>query len=93
VQWFENFTFGGGATYNHWSTDECTTTYIHLLANKYSGLYSLVLSTFLGFGTEEYSSVLLLSTEEYKETEEGTCFPVVSAMASTSSSTKIHGMR
>jgi hypothetical protein len=33
-----------------------------------------VLGTFLGFGTEEYSSVIFLGTDEYNKTEEHTLF-------------------
>jgi hypothetical protein len=48
--------------------------YIHRLTNEYSGLYYSVLSTFLGLGTEEFSSVIFLSLEEYKNIEKDTLF-------------------
>jgi hypothetical protein len=51
-----------GAGYETVSTDEYTT------------LRSSVTDTFLGFGTEDYISVILLGTEEYKKTKEGTLF-------------------
>jgi hypothetical protein len=48
--------------------------YIHRLTEEYSGLYSSVPSTFLSLGTEEFSSVILLSIEEYKKAKEDTIF-------------------
>jgi hypothetical protein len=48
--------------------------HIHRLTEEYSELYSSVPSTFLSLGTEEFSSVILLGTEEYKKTEEDTMF-------------------
>jgi hypothetical protein len=44
------------------------------VTDKYTGLYSSVSGIFLGFGTEEYSSVIFLGTEEYKKPEEDTLF-------------------
>jgi hypothetical protein len=52
----------GEPPYIHRLTDECITTYI-----RWSGLRSLVPGFFLGLGTEEYSSVIFIGTEEYKK--------------------------
>jgi hypothetical protein len=59
---YANLTFVGGSTY------------IHRLTGEYSGLYSSVSSTFLGFGTEKSSSVIFLRTEKYKKIKKGTLF-------------------
>jgi hypothetical protein len=45
-----------------------------LPTDEYSGLHSSVLINFIGFGIDEYSSVIFLSTKEYKKIEEGTMF-------------------
>jgi hypothetical protein len=39
-----------------------------------TGLWSSVAAIFLGFGTEEYITVIFLHTEEYKSIEECTPF-------------------
>jgi hypothetical protein len=69
-----NFEIHRGAPYIRRLTDECTTTYICWLTDEYSGLYSSVPSTFLNFGTEEFSSIIFLSTEEYKNLKEDALF-------------------
>jgi hypothetical protein len=71
------FHSSGGPPYIHRLTDKCTAMYIHRLTDEYRGLYSLVPSTFLGFGTEEYSSVIFFDTEEYKNSRKVPYFPVV----------------
>jgi hypothetical protein len=48
--------------------------YIRRLIDLYYHIYSSVPGIFLGFGTEEYSSVIFLGTEEYNKTEECTLF-------------------
>jgi hypothetical protein len=50
-------------------TDEYTATYIRCLTRLSSSI-----DTFLGAGTEEYNSVIFLSTDEYNVTEECTIF-------------------
>jgi hypothetical protein len=46
--------------------------YICRLTNEYTGLSFSVHATFLGAGTEEYSLVIFLDTEEYNVNEECT---------------------
>jgi hypothetical protein len=58
----------------HSSVDECTVTHMRRLINEYSGLYFSVPSTFLDFGTKEFSSVIFLGTKEYKISEEDILF-------------------
>jgi hypothetical protein len=48
--------------------------YIHRLTDEYTSLRSSMPGIFLDFGTEEYSSIIFLVTEEHKKTKEDTLF-------------------
>jgi hypothetical protein len=67
----------GEPPYNHRLTDECTTMYI-----RWSGLCSSVPCFFRGLGTEEYSSVIFIGTEEYKKSRKIPYFSIVNYVRS-----------
>jgi hypothetical protein len=62
---YKNLIFIRGPQYIHRLTDKYAVMYIRQLNDEYRGLYSSVPSTFLDFGTEEYSSIIFLSIKEY----------------------------
>jgi hypothetical protein len=48
--------------------------YIHWLTNEHTSPCMSMTGTFLDFGTEEYTRVIFLRTEEYIKTEEDSLF-------------------
>jgi hypothetical protein len=62
-----NFNIRQGPLYIHRLTNECTTTYIIDQPMNIGGLCSLVDHTFLGFGTEEYRTIIFLGNQEDKK--------------------------